>query len=631
MTGVHELVPVKKNNRRRKRKNKRKAQPPTTFTIQRSSSTAQLGNRCRLPIEVVEQIFQYASQSSLRVTLSLVCREWNIISQQFIKRVGTWKSFGQDYQDALMTEIRSGTLNTLDCFMECDPGTPFPYELDDWNFTSKRWNAFMANIQSMSTAAAAQQGNNNPFREFKEVRMLGYNIEDDDRMWALLDHFQFIEKLSIHIYNGPNLWIFQLLDHCPTLRHLDVTGRKGRGLWLYDGENTSPDARYQLQEFTSRSANMEDCLLRIFKALGVDEPIEGGFYFMDSTPMDIRNVYKVAARSCPKLEWFHVSQSIKKDSDEFQLGIDFFPKAEMCTTAMVDLRLTPKAWAHFRQLTVLEISYSTATMETLAMILQETPRLQHLYASRIKVDINELMTYNNAIANAILDQARARMRRAREARTGTGSATPILGGVDEPLQVEGPLWSCQNTLQTLDIGMEEKNSPEKYNFFEGFAALFTKLTTLILRLDEFYVGQQMDHRTKGKSIEQQASDEWKHQAQARVPHYLKLLQPLRSLQSITFRVEGIPGVLDVSDFELLRRTIDLNPILFNAQVLPMGEIQVESPRAPEVVCWPGLDSFKVYYQRSGMVHDYDPLLKQLHELRPGVEFGFLRFFDRPED
>ncbi|KAF9186046.1 hypothetical protein BGZ51_002290 [Haplosporangium sp. Z 767] len=172
--------------------------------------------------------------------------------------------------------------------------------------------------------------------------------------------------------------------------------------------------------------------------------------------MNIRNVFEAAARSCPKIEWFRLSQSIKNDSDKFQLGIEFFPKAEIAVA-----------------------------METLAMVLQGTPRLQCLYASRIKVDSDKPMRYNNVIASAIMDQAGARIQRDREARAGSGSATSIFGDADEPLEVEGHLWNCQDTLQILDIGMDEEKRPEKYNFFEGFVTMFTKLTTLILRLDEF--------------------------------------------------------------------------------------------------------------------------------------------------
>jgi len=74
------------------------------------------------PLEVLDLVCSHLSQATLRHCVSLVCKNWNNVSDRYIRRVGIWTPLAEDSEKQLLQQMQR--LDTLECWFGMDPDLP---------------------------------------------------------------------------------------------------------------------------------------------------------------------------------------------------------------------------------------------------------------------------------------------------------------------------------------------------------------------------------------------------------------------------------------------------------------------------------------------------------------------------
>ncbi|KAF9197427.1 hypothetical protein BGZ59_005448 [Podila verticillata] len=141
------------------------------------------------------------------------------------------------------------------------------------------------------------------------------------------------------------------------------------------------------------------------------------------------------------------------------------------------------------------------------------------------------------------------------------------------------------------------------------------------------------------------NDDWAVQRALpqRFPNHLQDLRGLELLETVRIYTDSIRGILAGSDFEFLRRPLDMRSQDQRqyeqraAKHAPRGAKEVagtiyEDDEGDDdtAVVLPFLTSVVFVYRSSPMKEDYRDVVEALEEIRPGVEFKFIERFTTDE-
>ncbi|KAG0326403.1 hypothetical protein BG000_001415, partial [Podila horticola] len=125
-----------------------------------------------LPDEVLSTIFSYLPQATLRTCSSLVCRDWARVCQFMVRRVGVWKTMGEDGHQQLLNQMPK--INTLDCWILQDPELqPEYWKSIDPKSTLKMWNKFVRDVTNPLPSKALMKGTECLLHNIKEIVIHG--------------------------------------------------------------------------------------------------------------------------------------------------------------------------------------------------------------------------------------------------------------------------------------------------------------------------------------------------------------------------------------------------------------------------------------------------------------------------
>ncbi|KAF9131343.1 hypothetical protein BGW39_001954 [Mortierella sp. 14UC] len=399
--------------------------------------------------EILEHICTHLSQSTLLYSVNRVCRKWNEVSNRLIRRAGTWKPV-KDAQEQLLQQWSK--INTLELWCHRDPECPIRYI----SSTTRAffWNALIAAItETKPTEQGAQKdgtdtANNNHNNSYnkadlaaassllctiRHLRLQDLTMSYYYAMQKLYGHFQFIESLTITTANHyMNLPLFAILTDFPALKVLNLPLEHCLNSELTHGDDDDkiddtpepevdpetaslfprqpcvipppkmfPD-RYRLQEFDvgglcTHLRVLERLFvtcpdLRVFKANNLDVNMHIRQQGEDAEHNARQRLIDLAAKHCPKLEWYNFCRlgPLATDGDHLASIARAFPQHRMLSMTFgghqYEMSTILAARDLLSRITLLEIcppgSARAQSMRT-NRILCLTPNLLHLVAPKL--------------------------------------------------------------------------------------------------------------------------------------------------------------------------------------------------------------------------------------------------------
>ncbi|KAI1318114.1 hypothetical protein EDD11_007166 [Mortierella claussenii] len=406
----------------------------------------------RFPLEVLALVCRHLSQPALRSCVSLVCKDWNRVSDAFLRRVGVWTPLSESYHgNKLLEQMEKKSLDTLECWFKMDPYIPYDQTHSITTFSTREaWLRFHKAILAPLDAEPSQQlfhdNNRCPssevptclFHYIQHLWFCSYNIGCDLLFTPLLPYLCHLKTLYLNVYF--TIPVIEILDHAHNLIEFTVRISNSRPFVnmvtgdpaedsLPDDPPPPPvdpdtahfpvkpkvvippktyDDRYKLRVF-----DIDRCIvkqrvlerivgacpdLRIFKARGVNKSVWDGQRYIThdiNQPHLIEHVKKM----CPRLEWYNVIQ----DSDDATDGAhikrihNHFPDQTSlsisCSGYQNDLVQNDIVRTMLRQITTLEVTPAGTGVcysEILNDVLCLMPQLQHFLGPRMAFEVSAL-------------------------------------------------------------------------------------------------------------------------------------------------------------------------------------------------------------------------------------------------
>ncbi|KAF9320869.1 hypothetical protein BG003_004426 [Podila horticola] len=505
----------------------------------------------------------------------------------------------------------------------------------------------------------------------------------------ILQHCPRLERLSIQ--GGENSQVF--IDLLLSEARLLATETPDKSTPTGQSEKKQP---YRLVELTLRHVSIPGWILERLLGdcprlqVLIAEDMNGGVYgVLDSPsyrePLHLKDLYTTAAKLCPQLRRIHLSHStdppvnvdrcIAENKQAEALLCSSFPKIREISYIPGQGALS----SIFSNLVYLEIlvekiwhDFSNIDQEFFDSALQRMPHLLHLHALTVPYRVGGFMptkytrTEPLPIVGVKLPVVHPYSSKFLRTCDPAHRYPAVLTTTEPDLPPwTGPAnnWVCFR-LQTLSLSLRWNGIHIDF-FYHRILSSFVHLTNLTLSQPNFLMGQLLTpsedaHRfgrprappplppSSLKNYSEGIQKAFKQKMAEvktgkRAENLLLALLPLRALESLTLTVDTIPGVLFAHDFEFLRRTpthlwtrLKIHPAVDEMMYCECYRgccEEEEIDRPPEVVFWPKLGSFRVFYRDSpvqGFL--YEPLLAQVEqEIRPAVDFRFQRVFSpRPQ-
>ncbi|KAG0029403.1 hypothetical protein BGZ81_003841 [Podila clonocystis] len=302
-----------------------------------------------LPHEVLGAIFSHLPQATLRNCASLVCRDWARVCQVVVRRVGVWKTMGEDGHQELLSQMPK--INTLDCWILQDPELlPEYWKSIDPRSTLKMWNKFIRAITKPLPSRALKKGTDCLLHHIKEIVIHGNYISYKRVIDPLLPHLQYLQILRLDFQqDNSSIELFPVLDHCLNLKELTVKGPKNRFLIIHadsdDHELTCADVpepppkeelgisdhqsikvypqRYSIlcivfhevviSQRTLERIIVTSPLLRTLKATEMKKyrPVPSQPGMLRPVHLDRGRITRLVRECCPRMEWLALLQSLE--------------------------------------------------------------------------------------------------------------------------------------------------------------------------------------------------------------------------------------------------------------------------------------------------------------------------------
>ncbi|GJJ74530.1 hypothetical protein EMPS_06888 [Entomortierella parvispora] len=221
-----------------------------------------------LPQEIIEIIFSYLSQSTLRCCARLVCKEWNLICLKYaLWRAAVWSAdLSKERADRLLKQLRR--LDSLAIWIQCDP-TLTDHKLLTFTTEEQEQEHIIAfetfrkgileQLDQFQLQHSGGRGDGthfasltdrrrvlrrHPFGNLKELSFHGYGIQHDLHLGPLLPAMTHLQRLKLEIWDRQDIFLMRLLRACPVLEDLEIFGRQEEGLRIWvledDEEERSP-------------------------------------------------------------------------------------------------------------------------------------------------------------------------------------------------------------------------------------------------------------------------------------------------------------------------------------------------------------------------------------------------------
>ncbi|KAG0265678.1 hypothetical protein BG011_004277 [Mortierella polycephala] len=572
----------------------------------------------QLPQEILELVFAYLSQSTLRCCARLVCKQWDkICRQRSLWRAATWKTnMGTKAQEKLQKQLRR--LDFLDVWVLCDPGlSGFETNRHGPITTLSRkenlllWNDFLSCILTQlkqfqlsvggSRTAASSLGSQrkpthayHPFLYLKELQLNGFALDFGVYLEPLLPALTGLRKLKMMLRDRQTVKLLTLLKACPAIEELHVEGVQGQGvrMWVLEDEQSgslsSSATTFGLKKLWLKEVSIQEpSLERLLDLCPLLRTIR--LWYMNRPFLDDPSDFFCHYISVPGLLRRIAAQSLSRDAvyvanyddihyndDNYRLVLSIFP--ELRTLTILNTWYI-EGWI-LENITTLEIvshydlagdSTRRAISEGLHRYLCGAHNLKHLIASSVYLDVSTMFL----------------------------KATP-----DEQLPPWNQLcaysWACQD-LETLRIGLLVDSVPKSradilLNLAYGYIGTYCpRVRTLELTVKSVSFGQAA--RT-GVIQNNDGTD----------AHPLSQLAGLNELETLTLRANAIYGHIEYSDFEWIGTIPDRVSSDDDDYSASSGEY-----------CLPRLESFQLHYRNSTNDEDYRYWMALMRELRPGLD------------
>ncbi|KAF9430765.1 hypothetical protein BGZ76_000717 [Entomortierella beljakovae] len=203
------------------------------------------------PLEILEEVCYHSSQSTLRTSVRLVCKDWYTVSYQFIHRFGIWSPLSGDGSSQLLKQMNK-KLDTLECWFNIDPYVPNSIKMLNQQLTRDRWEVFREAILApfeegtrsnnvvalknsrVKSSQIQQQHQSHPIiqssykcllHRIHSLSIRGCYIGFSEVFTSLGSRggFKHLKSLIIDIHKGHrDISLFSLLDDCPNLVEFKV-------------------------------------------------------------------------------------------------------------------------------------------------------------------------------------------------------------------------------------------------------------------------------------------------------------------------------------------------------------------------------------------------------------------------
>ncbi|KAG0357644.1 hypothetical protein BG005_003291 [Podila minutissima] len=406
-----------------------------------------------LPDEVLSAIFSHLPQATLRTCASLVCRDWARVCHFVVRRVGVWKTMGEDGHQELLSQMPK--INTLICWILQDPELPPEYwKSIDPNSTLKMWNKFVRAITKPLPSKALMKGTDCLVHHIKEIVIHGDYISYKRVISPLLPHLQYLRNLRLDFQrDNSSMDLFPILDRCLNLKELTVKGAINRFLIIRadsdDQELTcadvpepppkeelesyihanQPTTTYSQQygilcivfhEVVISQRTLEHILVTcpLLRTLKVTEmkkyrPVPSQPGLLRPVHLDRGRITRLVREYCPRMEWLALLQSLDpnqvwnttdrpiKESYNSQplppAAYEWFIAKETChlSVSMEAIRtryFCKRVCSILDHITVLEITDALVHQEAgvVGQLLCLTPCLEHFRATRARLYVTDL-------------------------------------------------------------------------------------------------------------------------------------------------------------------------------------------------------------------------------------------------
>ena len=441
--------------------------------------------------------------------------------------------------------------------------------------------------------------------------------------------------------------------------------------------------RYRLSSIVIARATILPCILerlivacpdlRILKARSINKT--SWFGTMDSLASDQgggeasqclehfskRHLMELARDCSPNLEWIHLMRQSEDEQDTLHLDrvsqvflqskfennstlLQSTSAGSMTTSdttkpslSLCSLQVTmlcshmPSRWTVriqklFSQITALEIfpnSLDPFDSACLNNILCQMPNLLHLDGSLVDFSTKELwlvepVTRSNVFNGNNIPSALSQAIQVGQVSCNSGKRLARYFkrfDRDEKMAVRRradlqtaflpvpKIWQCRE-LRTLRIGLlATLTSIDITAFFNYLVKHCPSIQHLSLTgVPELYVGQRLPALTgvtgrAGQRLCAASSSSHPGRLSTKAPPQVQVLQELRLLLSLDISVRTIPGFVEKTDFRFLRK------------------------RAM-ATAWPSMESLIIRYIDSPLTTSFSPILSELHDMRPSIEFRF---------
>ncbi|KAF8970992.1 hypothetical protein BGZ46_010381 [Entomortierella lignicola] len=684
---IHLALPVqhKPKSKRSKNKKKEKTQSNPLFT-KIVQPIVDCPRPLVFPLEVLGLVCLHLSQSTLRTCVSLVCKNWNAVSDQYIRRAGVWVAQSEDYQTQLLEQMKR--LDTLECWFNMDPDIPSAsvYSPISNSETRRFWNAFRETVlrpfntdsklvgedfkksnHSMvhNNQRMEQQHKDRPSCLLHNIRYLsirGKFIEFADAITTLHQRqgFKFLRTFFLDIHSGTRDFIFfPFLDDCPNLVEftLQVAGCDV-SILTGDEDDLIPDDIPQ-------PVNPETAHFPVKPKVIIPPRSYQQRYNLkvfDVASCFIKQpVLERVVSTCPKLRVFK-ARDINKDrwrvgTGYYRHNIDQDRLIKHAKAMCPDLE-----WYHVapRKDTDLDlpriIQAKTYFPETKYLTLSLAGYQPSIYYNEIAAERFNRITvlevtnpYPQNSSSTILHNVLCRTPNLLHLIapkyqflithiSNTGRSIGLSN-----ISIGSGNWKCRD-LRTFN--MQFTTGMMAFTVYIERNRLFGNLTDLTIAGTHLYIGQLIKHPHAGKQraktpvkpkvITQNQQQHQDQDQQNRYENIFLRLRGLRSLEHLHVTAQQAIGVIKSSDFEFLRKHSDETIV----RVIPNENIDVDkhfdNKLSPEdTSCegkvvnetfWPQLQSFHIRYYDSTCKQGYEWIVADVKGIRPGIEFSMKKRF-----
>ncbi|KAG0037338.1 hypothetical protein BGZ82_002716 [Podila clonocystis] len=611
------------------------------------------------PHEILEFVCEHLSQATLRFCASLVSKQWQVVCNRFIRRVGVWKPLANDYQDALLAKLSS--LNALECWAVYDPDVA----VEDNNILLSQhrnaWEYFFSRaLQPFEHAdlPPAPQCLLHHIRDFS-VRFRHSALDTHAAMLSILPGLRLLHTLNIHFESYGTVSLFTILESCPFLINLKVRAVTYNALYAIHGDAADdipllpptpptpangtvpvepPKAqskpvylqRYRLINLVLRGLVIKQSVLervpttcpdlRVFRVHEASKSVwkSGGYV---TEPLDRPKIMDLILAQCRKIEWIHLALYNTSDQQSMDLMADHCPthKSLALQSSEHFWELSPvSSRAILHDIIVLEVPRyegSTFSQQALNSILRRTPNLQHLDAHGVHMDASSLIwgpvpyfpkpkSKREAKRFAAQDKRKQRESRQVAARQAAKAAAAEVAICPFSERTIPAYWNFRG-LKSLKIRTFHHMAVKDDNFFKYLIQFCPQLEELHLWMKYFRIGQIVKFpdgkTTRSSSGAAKGKEKIKDTEPERLENSIVLLTGLVRMKYLTLEISNeLKGILQPSDFEFMRKN-------------PARALDADST-------WPDLESFHIRCSRIEVHQSMRAITAAVHDIRPAVEF-----------